>query len=330
MSNCDITKAILNSISKKTKLYKIFCISRTKENERKFKVYRNKLNKIIRCARKQYYADLLEKNKNNYKKVWQVIKDLLGKKSDRSFPSFFVKSEPGGTKLTNDQAIADEFNKYFSEIASKLKNEFKSNKILYLPPHFTSYLKHKCDKSIFFNPTTEAEIIRTAQSLKLKNSSGHDGISSRVITESINLIALPLSYVFNLSLSSGVVPNDFKVGKIIPVFKKGDTHHYTNYRPITLLPCCSKLLEKIVYNRVISHLNKHSLLSNSQYGFRANHSCDHALIDLHDLLINNIDNNLHSFGNFLNLSKAFDLIDHEILLTKLRYFGIRGIPLKWF
>ena len=130
-----------------------------------------------------------------------------------------------------------------------------------LPPHFSSYLRHKCDQSIFFNPTTEAEIIRTAQSLKLKNSSGHDGISSRVIKESIHLIAVPLSYVFNLSLSSGVVPNDFKIGNIIPVFKKGDTHHFTNYRPITLLPCFSKLLEKIVYNRVISHLNKHSLLS---------------------------------------------------------------------
>ena len=92
----------------------------------------------------------------------------------------------------------------------------------------------------------------------------------------------------------------------------------------------SKLLEKIVYSRVLSHLNKYSLLIDSQYGFRANHSCDHALMDLHDFLTHNINKNLHSFGIFLDLSKAFDLIDHSILLTKLSYFGIRGIPLKWF
>ena len=97
-----------------------------------------------------------------------------------------------------------------------------------------------------------------------------------------------------------------------------------------MLPCISKILEKIVYSRLISHLDKYQLLNNSQYGFRARHSCEHALIDLHDRLLNNINNNNHSFGIFLDLSKAFDLINHDILLYKLSYFGIRGTVWDWF
>ena len=134
----------------------------------------------------------------------------------------------------------------------------------------------------------------------------------------------------NLSLTYGKVPHDMKIGKIIPVLKKGDPHIFSNYRPITLLPCISKLLEKLVYNRLLHHIKINNLLNNSQYGFRLNSSCDLALIDLHDHILNNINNDLHSFGIFLDLSKAFDVINHKILLSKLENFGIRGIPLQWF
>ena len=104
--------------------------------------------------------------------------------------------------------------------------------------------------------------------------------------------------------------------------KKGDKHLFSNYRPITLLPCFSKILEKVVYNRIINHLNQNNLLGSSQYGFRAGHSCEHALIDLQEVLLDNISNNRHSIGIFLDLSKAFDVIDHKTLLYKLPYFGI--------
>ena len=126
------------------------------------------------------------------------------------------------------------------------------------------------------------------------------------------------------------MPNSLKIGKIIPVFKKGDKHSFSNYRPITLLPCFSKILEKIVYKRLISHLDNNKILNDCQYGFRAGHSCEHALIDLNNTLTTNINNNYHSFGIFLDLSKAFDLIDHNILLYKLSHYGIRGAVWNWF
>ena len=130
--------------------------------------------------------------------------------------------------------------------------------------------------------------------------------------------------------SSGIVPSKMEIGKIIPVYKKGDKHLFCNYRPITLLPCFSKILEKVVYNRIINHLNQNNLLNCSQYGFRAGHSCEHALIDLQEVLLDNISHNRHSIGIFLDLSKTFDVIDHKILLYKLPYFGIRGLVLNWF
>ena len=141
---------------------------------------------------------------------------------------------------------------------------------------------------------------------------------------------MPLSHIFNLSLTTGNVPTNLKISKIIPVFKKGDPHQISNYRPISLLPCFSKILERIVYTRLFNHLNQYSLLNDCQYGFRPHYSCDLAVIDLQDRLMTKINNGLHTFGIFLDLSKAFDLINHEILLYKLSRFGIRGIPLQWF
>ena len=318
-----ITRSLLKCINKKNRLYKVFCSKRDKSSELKFKKYRNKLHATLRAARKQYFGDLLQMNKNNLVRVWSIINSLIGKKNKDALPSFFMKNNE---KINNDQHIANEFNEYFSNIASiALEKLIKTSKT-----HFSSYLKHSCDKSLYFAPTDESEVINVVKSFKNSNSTGFDELSTSLLKKVIHSIVPPLVHIFNLSLCCGRVPKNLKIAKIIPVFKKGDKHLFSNYRPIALLPCISKILEKIVYNRLISHLNKYQLLNNSQYGFRARHSCEHALIDLHDRLLNNINNNNHSFGIFLDLTKAFDLINHDILLHKLPYFGIRGTVWDWF
>ena len=318
-----VTASLLKCINKKNKLYKSFCQERNNRTESKYKKYRNRLNSVLQTSRKNYYYDLLHRNKSNISKVWEVINDLLQKRGKHKHPGYFLK---GANKLIDNQAIVDEFNSYFSNIATKLK----SQNIQKPKCHFNTYLRSPCDKSIFFHPTDESEIISIIQQLNSTKSTDLDGISQYIIKQVLHFIAKPLVHICNLSFWSGKVPKNFKVGKLIPIFKKGDPHMFTNYRPITLLPCFSKILEKLVYKRLLKHLDNNNLLCDSQYGFRNKSSCAHALIDLHDHILNELNKNLHTIGLFLDLSKAFDVINHEILLAKLDYYGVRGIARDWF
>ena len=118
--------------------------------------------------------------------------------------------------------------------------------------------------------------------------------------------------------------------KITPIYKKDDPHLLKNYRPISVLPAISKLLEKFVYYRFYPFLSKFNILSNCQYGFRRNHSTSHAVTDLEDKIISAITLNKHAIGIYMDLSKAFDIVDHTIILFKLEYYGVRGTPLLWF
>ena len=174
------------------------------------------------------------------------------------------------------------------------------------------------------------EVKRVITELKSKHSYGIDGISIRIFKLCPGNIALILAHIFNLSLSEGVFLKAFKQVKVIPVFKKGSTYDVNNYRPISLLPVMSKILEKLVNTRLVSFLNRNGFFHETQFGFRPNHSTSHATT----LLIENITEAFEAkqamVGVFLDLSKASDTIDHDILLSKLFHYEIRGVPYDWF
>ena len=153
-------------------------------------------------------------------------------------------------KVTDNQQIANEFNSYFSNVATELKSEH----IQEPKRHFSSYLQGACNNSIFVYRTNETEIINLVKQLNSTKNTDFDGVSQYTIKQIIHSIVKPLVYICNLSLSSGKFPKNFKVGKGIPIFKKGDPHTFSNYRPITLLPCFSKILEKFIYTRLLNHI----------------------------------------------------------------------------
>ncbi len=161
-------------------------------------------------------------------------------------------------------------------------------------------------------------------------SCGFDNISPKVIKAVINDISTVLCHIFNLSFNMGTVPVGLKTAKVSPIYKTGPIDFLGNYRPISVLPCISKILERLMYTRLSNFLTKHSIIGNSQFGFRKNHSTAMALTTIVDKIAHALDSNDVTFGIFLDLAKAFDTVDHKIIIRKLEHYGVRGIALNWF
>ena len=319
-----INKSLIRCIQKKNKLYKKFIHNRSFVNENKFKSYRNKVNNLLRKAKKHYFCLKFGNSKNDIKGTWKTINTLLNK-SKPKLPTYIMKD---GKMVENDQSIADEFNSYFISSCSGFDANNRLAQVNTIS--HTNYLHFPTSSSIFFKPISQNELIEVCKSLRNTKSCGYDNIGCNVLKQIIHAIVKPLVYIFNISLSTGTFPSKLKIAKIIPVFKKDDRHSLKNYRPISLLPCISKLLEKCVYNRLYSFLFKHNILTDCQFGFRRNHSTTHALIDLQDKVTLAMEKNNFCIGIFMDLSKAFDIVDHSILLSKLNFYGVRGNPLNFF
>ena len=220
--------------------------------------------------------------------------------------------------------ICNAFNDYFCNIGPNL--------VKLLPPtlaNYVDYMSPSTLQSIDCEPVNFNELVLLIQSLVTSKASGPDGIGAQLIKDNCELLLEPLKFLFNLSLSKGVVPDVLKVAKVIPVFKKGDVHLSSNYRPISLLSIFNKLLEKVVYKRLYSFLEKNQILYKNQFGFRKNHSTAMALLEVIDLCYQNFDNNNKVVGIYFDLQKAFDTVNHKILLHKLYNYGIRGVLYEW-
>ena len=160
--------------------------------------------------------------------------------------------------------------------------------------------------------------------LENKTSSGHDGISNKLLKLIQDKVSKPLTLIINQMLTTGIFPDAFKKSKIVPIFKKGDSSLLTNYRPISILPTISKIFERVIYNQTYEYFNTNNLLAEEQYGFRTNHSTEYAAIKLVDHLSKEMDIGNIPCALYIDLSKAFDTLSFDIILQKLKYYGIVG------
>ena len=182
--------------------------------------------------------------------------------------------------------------------------------------------------NMFLQPTDPDELHFIIKNMKA-SSPGADSISPKIIKDTASLILKPLTHAINLSLIMGYFPEQLKLAKVIPIFKGGDPDLLSNYRPVSVLPAFSKLYERIYYKRLLSYISSQNILYDNQFGFRARHSTGLALNILVDKITESLDSGESTVGVFLDFSKAFDTVDHNILLSKLYTYGIRGPPLSW-
>jgi hypothetical protein len=296
---------------------------KTDAQHEKFIRFRNIYNKTKRTAKQNHYKDLFHKYKHDIKKTWGVINSLIGRTNDKSSISNTFKI--ANQNITNHDQIANEFCKFFTNIGMTYASEIPDPTF----PH-NHYMRNRNPINMFMAPTDTQEIITCIDSLKRKHSSGHDNITSALLKDIKYDISFPLAILINKSLETGDVPDLLKLAKIIPIYKSKNKELLNNYRPISLLPTVSKVLEKIVHKRLYNFLLTQSVFYPSQYGFRKQHSTIHAVHEFVDDTITSIDDRKHTLATFLDLSKAFDTINHEILIDKLSWYGIRGIALDWF
>ena len=165
----------------------------------------------------------------------------------------------------------------FFDVGPKLASNIKHS-----GKDYFEYLLSPTQKSLFMKPIVADKVVKIISKLNQNKSPGHDGIGNLIVKKVASIISKPLTDIFNLSLSTGIVPEQLKLAKVIPIYKKEDPKIFSNYRPVSVLPCFSKILDRLVFNRCMDYINKNDLLNEKQFGFRPNHSTYMAVTELVD------------------------------------------------
>lgn len=313
-----MTSGILTSLNRRDKLnWKKHKMSEDDPRRPVLKAQIDNLSKILRrictSARNSYITNLFQTYQSDIKKTWHTINTLLSRKSTNSTPE---KLNIDGTLITDKLTMANAFNDFFSNVGPNL-----AESIPHSEKHFSSFLKIRQNRNFLFTEISPETVINIIKTFNAKTSVGCDGFSNKVLKSIKEEIATPLSKFINQSFSTGIFPDLLKKARVVPIFKKGDETLVQNYRPISILPALSKIYERAMHDQITSYLDTHQLLNPNQYGFRADHSTELASTHLVDKVISRFDKGFKTVGIFMDLSKAFDTLDHRILITKLARYG---------
>ena len=319
-----MSNGILISRKRKNQLSNTCIKTPTPFNRTEFKKYRNLYKSVIRNAKKLYFEKQLLANQKNLRKTWQILFSTIHKSNKKT--NDLNNLVINGVNLDDPALMACHFNNFFTNIASStVRNINPSNKCP------TSLISQNPNSFSFLDtPLTKKEILDATKLLADKKTPDYTGVSTNFIKQTISSLINPIFHILNLSLCTGTVPLQFKIAKVIPIFKSGERTSMDNYRPISLLSSFSKIMEKIVASRLLTFLDTNNILTKWQFGFRAGHSTSHPMVHFVNKITEALNSKKHSIGIFCDLKKAFDTCDPQILLLKLKKYGIDGTELSWF
>ena len=282
-------------LKSKNKLYRNSLKLKIVKYENIYKSYRNKLNHILKCAEKKYHSDLLDSNKDNIKKTWQIMKNIINKNKTKKIQNKFKITD--GTMISDGILMSNTFNEFFVNVGPNLAKT--------IPTQNISPLQFMSDPlmNLFLSLMTAEETSGILSLLK-NGAAGHDDIRASTLKSVSPYIVEPLTYICKLSISQGVFPAKLKIANVLPLYKADDQFLFNNYRPVSLLNVLSKVFERIMYNRVSEFLEIFRILVNFQFGFRKWHSLYMALLTLMDKLISSLERREFIIGVFLDFFKG--------------------------
>ena len=320
-----ITREIKTEMNKRDKLQRKFRKSRSTNDFDEYKKQRNKVNVTVRKAKCQFNKDLLQETAHDPSRFWKALKKVLPVNSKSKITKTFLID---GILTSNAKQIAIGFCSFFTDIARKLKLKvaplknfiWKTPKPIYPKTYSTFHFKQVQVNQVF----------KHLKKLSRKKATGPDDLPPGMLKDVAVSIAKPLCYVINQSLKTSVIPEDFKYGVVTPVFKAGNKQDLNNYRPITVLPACSKIFERCIHAQLSEFLEEMKLLSPTQFGFRKQRNTELAATLFLDKLRENMDNGRMTGSIFVDLSKAFDTLGHSQIIASLASYGVTGSEKELF
>lgn len=294
----------------------------------KYVKYRNNLTSELRAAKYEYFKRAFEHSSNS-SEIWNIInKEILKKPALQTsrLPSKLPSASNPNAFITENLEIANRLNHYFSTVAANLSANLPTtiNPISLI--HLQA-ISHTC--SFTFSHVTQDQVMAIIASLNDRKAAGFDGFKTTFIKKIANFIVSPLCNIINRSIDTSIFPDDMKLAKITPLYKKGSKNLCENYRPISILSVFSKITEKVINDQILNYLENNNLLYENQFGFRKNLGTTDALIEFTNQTLNSFNQGKCVLGIFIDFSKAFDTVDHNILLQKMNLLGFTDSVVKW-
>ena len=315
-----------DACARKNDLYHNFVNNPSPENKAKYDKLNEFCKKHVDLAKSNYNKKYFEQYHDNSRKQWQMINKLLNRKN-RCNTTINKLVGPEGNVVTNRNEISNSFNDFFCNIASDLKKKSAPPESPVTEMNCDS-LKYPVSNTIHLNDADASEIHSVIKNFKNK-ATRDTKISSLKIANEFYTFTNALAGVVNKSFREGIFPDELKIARVTPIYKEGAKSDVSNYRPISLLSSFSKIYEKLMHVRLLEFLDSNNSLFEMQYGFRPGRSCEHALLNAQDTILKSLNKKQVSILLLIDFSKAFDMVDHTILLRKLSHYGIRGPAHDW-